>query len=45
MIRLLRKAWFWLTHVECEGCRERAIPAYPRRPCIYCRKCMPEFWP
>lgn len=45
MIRLLRKAWFWLTHAECQGCRELTIPIYPRRPCIYCRKCMPELWP
>jgi hypothetical protein len=41
----LRKAWFWLTHARCYGCRELTIPSYPRRPCIYCRKCMPEFWP
>lgn len=43
-MRWLRQAWLWLTLERCEGCRERTIPSFPRRPCIYCRKCMPEFW-
>lgn len=44
MVEWLKEVWFWLTHDRCYGCRELVIPKFPRRPCIYCRDCMPEFW-